>query len=75
MRKDLSICCGAGSGGGGGGEGDGAGDGRKKLAKKAMPDAYSPPKGYLLLDEVHSTLGNKPLRKLLGKLALAASPH
>lgn len=48
-------------------------------AKKAQPNKYDPPKGYLELDRVHHTIGDKPLRKLLGKKAPAAilfeDPH
>lgn len=48
-------------------------------AKKAQPNKYDPPKGYLELDRVHHTIGDKPLRKLLGKKApevvLFEDPH
>lgn len=36
-------------------------------AKKIKPRQYEQPKGYLELDMVHHELGEKPLRKLLGK--------
>lgn len=38
-----------------------------KDAKKAKPQAFGSLKGYLELDKVHLQLGDKPLRKLLGK--------
>jgi ParB/RepB/Spo0J family partition protein len=38
-----------------------------KEAKKVAPTDYGSLKGYLELDKVHHTLGDKPLRKLLGQ--------
>ena len=50
-----------------------------KEAKAAMPQQHGGLKGYLELDREHHTLGDKPLRKLLGKKApetlLLEDPH
>lgn len=48
-------------------------------AKKAKPDRHSDLRGFLELDRVHHTIGDKPLRKLLGKRVpetqLLEDPH
>lgn len=48
-------------------------------AKKAKPQQYGDLKGFLELDKVHHQLGDKPLRKLLGKhpleVQLLEDPH
>lgn len=50
-----------------------------KEARKIKPQAYGSLKGWLELDKVHPHLGNKPLRKLLGKklpeVKLLEDPH
>lgn len=48
-------------------------------AAKAQPHRHGPLKGYLELDQVHHNIGDKPLRKLLGKktpdVILFEDPH
>lgn len=50
-----------------------------EAAKKVMPNTWSSPKGYLVLDQVHHIHGDKPLVKLLGNdcppVALLENPH
>ena len=50
-----------------------------KDARKIKPNSWTDLKGWLELDKVHHHLGNKPLRKLLGKklpeVKLLEDPH